>query len=489
MRLSIDLNALPDTPVRGTPDGRLRFKRKLGEGAEGRVYLAVPTVEKSGRRTSAGRKVSRPVAVKVISGDAYGKYRQMRGLWSTLRHPNIVSTRRVLWDLARARAFVEMEWCDWDLHQLVSHSGGLGEGIAARYASHVAVALAHCHQHGIAHGDVKPENVLIRRDIDVAKLCDFGSAVALRSGKVDTESRCLKDMEDDTPTFFGSPFYTAPEVEGVVGSLDRGKGGQQIDRIKSDMWSLGVLIFTSVAGHAPWAFASEADPKFRRFLAGGESFFPSQFSPGLKALLSKLLSVEASFRPSAADVCHDSWITNTTSSLTSPLLCRASPSPVPAATLGSLPWPVEAGATGWGLEKEEEVHLTPSVPATSSATVTPFIMEKGNATPEALQLETWGGTQPQIPELALSPRNVARGIEGSGAGRSATRPPQSLPVSPVQKQKRRPSLTQTGSTGQDEDGAHSTDCNMQPLKISRRIDPLAVRRGAPLSADKFLPRP
>ncbi|CAM9904274.1 unnamed protein product, partial [Choristocarpus tenellus] len=200
-----------------------------------------------------------------------------------------------------------MEWCDVDLHRLISRGGAVEEGKMTRYVKHIAMALAHCHERGIAHNDVKPENVLIRHDIDTAKLCDFGSSTI----EVGTSSgSTLRDHNDalewDTSPFSTSSCYMAPEARET---LARVTGGRGLDRLKTDMWSLGVLIYLCVCGCAPWRLASEQDPDFRRFIAEGLDFYPSHLSMELKTLLSRLLSTDVGIRPSASEVCNSSWVT------------------------------------------------------------------------------------------------------------------------------------------------------------------------------------
>lgn len=205
MALTIDLSAgggLRGTCSEelGTPDGRLFFKRKLGQGAEGSVYLAVPAKRggssrsccrrdtqlkqrHDGRPSSSAsasssppavRPVRRlPVAVKVVTGDAFRRYKETRCLWPSLRHPNIVFPRKTTFDDTNQRCFIEMEFCEIDLLDLVTRDGPLSEARGALFAGHLAAGLAHCHSIGIAHQDIKLENVFLRHG--VAKLGDFGS--------------------------------------------------------------------------------------------------------------------------------------------------------------------------------------------------------------------------------------------------------------------------------------------------------------------------
>lgn len=325
MSLTIDLGAGGLRGGReelGTPDGRLSFKRKLGEGSEGSVYLAVPVGPRirsslSKCRPRRSRQGGGSIAVKVVTGDAFQRYRQTRCLWPYLAHPNIVYPRKAMFDDRNSRCFVEMELCDTDLLEMVIRDGPLSDSCAARFASHLASALAHCHSQGIAHRDIKLENIFVRGGL--AKLGDFGSIVQVsRASSSDTEddaggrvathhgrpAHSASTSARSLGVFFSpsspSPFaystaYAPPEAfEGatsnespcsrfrdVVPSNDCDDRRQAVDAFASDMWSLGIVLYAAVAKHHPWERACRSDANFVRFIKlGAERFFPSTFSAG-----------------------------------------------------------------------------------------------------------------------------------------------------------------------------------------------------------------
>ena len=104
----------------------------------------------------------------------------------------------------------------------------LDEPTAAIVFQQIVDAIAYCHSFGVAHRDLKPENVLIIKFPHV-KIADFGLCGYISAQQM-------------MKTFCGSPCYCSPEC---LSKLD-------YDGRKSDIWSLGVLLYTMVTGQIPW---------------------------------------------------------------------------------------------------------------------------------------------------------------------------------------------------------------------------------------------
>jgi hypothetical protein len=198
----------------------------LGRGAWGVVYLARDSV------------IDRVVALKEITFDPSldEAERQERGTRSVLEaraagalnHPNIVTIYDAGLGDDGLSFFIVMEYVEGMTLRERLASGPLPLAEAARIGAQVAAGLDHAHSLGIVHRDVKPANVLIRRD-GLAKIADFGIA--------------KMDASDLTRTgeTLGSPAYMSPEQA----------MGQSVD-YRTDIFSGGVLLYQMVTGRRPF---------------------------------------------------------------------------------------------------------------------------------------------------------------------------------------------------------------------------------------------
>jgi len=224
-----DRDELPGSEV-----GGYRIESRLGAGGMGEVYLARDT------------KLNRPVAIKLLSAalsldaDRLRRFRQEAHSVSALNHPNIL----VIHDFgdANGRPFMVTEYVEGQtLRQRMQTPLPIEEAIAI--ALQVGNALAAAHARGIVHRDVKPENVMLRPD-GYVKVLDFGLAKLGEGPSADPLSKPIT-----TPGIvMGTPRYMSPEQA----------RGLELDA-RSDVWSLGVLIYEMVAGAPPFAGVTSAD--------------------------------------------------------------------------------------------------------------------------------------------------------------------------------------------------------------------------------------
>jgi len=137
--------------------------------------------------------------------------------------------------------FIVMEYLEGkDLYELVQQQGPLSIKQAVEYTMHACEALATAHAVGVVHRDIKPENLFLSRQpqgLDIIKVLDFGiSKVALTGSVYESKTPLVKTVMP-----LGSPVYMSPEQ----------LRGQEIDS-RTDIWSLGCVLFELLAGHAPF---------------------------------------------------------------------------------------------------------------------------------------------------------------------------------------------------------------------------------------------
>jgi serine/threonine-protein kinase len=204
-------------------DGRYEVTRLLGRGGMAEVYLA------------HDRLLDRPVAVKVLRAHLSGddrlltRFRREARAAAALSHRNIVSVHDV--GIDGDAPFIVMEFVRGrTLADVLAEQGPFSPDRVAEIGEAAARALEVAHQAGIVHRDVKPGNVMLTEDGEV-KLLDFGIANAVRWTRL-----------TDAPAVQGTAEYMAPE-------RIRGEG---TDR-RSDIYSLGVVLYEMATGRPPFA--------------------------------------------------------------------------------------------------------------------------------------------------------------------------------------------------------------------------------------------
>jgi serine/threonine protein kinase/tetratricopeptide (TPR) repeat protein len=204
--------------------GRFIIGDRLGKGGMGEVYRAEDT------------RLKRTVALKrlppYLAADArYRKrFQEEAERASRFSDPHIAAVHDVIED--RDETFLVMEFVEGQtLRERLRHPLSLKEFLA--FAVQCAEALAAAHEHGIVHCDIKPENIMLTSSGQV-KILDFGVAKYLpQSDQSSTIER--------SGMFGGTPAYMAPEV-----LLEKSADG------RSDIFSLGVVLYEVLAGHHPF---------------------------------------------------------------------------------------------------------------------------------------------------------------------------------------------------------------------------------------------
>jgi serine/threonine protein kinase len=175
-----------------------------------------------------------------------------------------------------------LEYCPGgDMFEVLLDCGYLSDEDALSAFQQLVYALYFCHRQGIAHRDLKLENILLDAKGRL-KLADFGMASLMTPGSL-LETSC------------GSPNYCAPEV--LAGGLYNGA--------RSDTWSLGIILYAMVTGGLPFD-----DDNFSRLLAkirAGTFHMPEAVDPQIASLISAMLRLNPEERITLDDIMQSPW--------------------------------------------------------------------------------------------------------------------------------------------------------------------------------------
>jgi hypothetical protein len=240
----VDYNRQTEMSLPLEPGAALKHYRiveLLGKGGMGEVYAA--------EDTRLGRKVAIKSLPRGLAGDAdrLRRFTQEAKAASALNHPSILTIHDV--DEVDGQPFLVTEFIDGQTLRKRLRHGSLPLGEAIDIASQVASALSAAHAAGIVHRDVKPENIMLRED-GHAKLVDFGLA------KIEQDA--LAGSTDETVAAAGA--HTTPGiVMGTTAYMSPEQArGLPVDA-RSDIFSLGVVLYEMAAGRAPFQGETSSD--------------------------------------------------------------------------------------------------------------------------------------------------------------------------------------------------------------------------------------
>jgi serine/threonine-protein kinase len=207
--------------------GRYEIRGEIGRGNMGVVYRAHdPVID----RPIALKTVILPESISEAERDTFLKrFFQEARTAGKLNHPNVVVTHDAATDESTGTPFIAMELVDGEtLGHRLSKEGHIAWRQAVDWVIALSQALHHAHREGVVHRDVKPANVMITRQ-GVPKIMDFGIA------KLPTGNLTEKGV------IVGTPFFMSPEQ----------LRGEALDG-RSDLFSLGALLYNLVAGQRPF---------------------------------------------------------------------------------------------------------------------------------------------------------------------------------------------------------------------------------------------
>ncbi|MFZ5597425.1 MAG: Stk1 family PASTA domain-containing Ser/Thr kinase [Bacillota bacterium] len=240
-----------------TLGNRYEILEQLGGGGMAIVYKGRDTI------------LNRLVTIKLLrpeytsDGDFVRRFRREAQAVASLSHPNIVS----IYDVGKEgdMHYLVMEYVDGeDLRSIIKREGRLTPENAVRIARQVCDALDHAHDNNIVHRDVKPHNILITKS-GRAKLTDFGIAREATAATITTGD-----------TIVGSVHYISPEQA-------RGDAGDP----KSDIYSLGVVLYEMLTGSLPFTGDSPISIALKHINNIPDS--PATRVPGLSPRIEKVV--------------------------------------------------------------------------------------------------------------------------------------------------------------------------------------------------------
>jgi tRNA A-37 threonylcarbamoyl transferase component Bud32 len=273
-------NAAPSSvpasrPASGAADrnslGRYRIERELGRGAMGAVYL--------GRDPKIGRQVAiKTMALsREFAGDelveARERFFREAETAGRLQHPDIVT----IFDAGEEQelAYIAMEYLKGDNLQAYTQAPKLlPVPVVLHIVARVADALHYAHSQGVVHRDIKPANVVVDLAADAVKVTDFGIA------------RVADSARTRTGMVLGTPSFMSPEQ----------LAGRRVDG-RSDLYSLGVMLFQLLIGRLP--HRSDSMATLMQQIANEPAPDVRSIRPDLPEGLSRVVALALEKRPEA----------------------------------------------------------------------------------------------------------------------------------------------------------------------------------------------
>jgi serine/threonine protein kinase/Flp pilus assembly protein TadD len=231
---------MSDTLSANSTLGHYTIVAKIGAGGMGHVYLARDQSE-----------LDRTVAIKILPADIASQPKRMQRFVqeartvSALNHPNVLTIHEFGQD--GDRRFIAMEYVEGVTlrEHLRAHRLKLHEVLDI--ATQVAAALDVAHEAHVVHRDIKPDNIMVRRRDHIVKVLDFGLAkpaetLLAADDAIDTEAGTRLRVKTEPGVVMGTVAYMSPE---------QSEGSERIDH-RTDIWSLGVVLYEMVTGHLPF---------------------------------------------------------------------------------------------------------------------------------------------------------------------------------------------------------------------------------------------
>ncbi len=226
----------------GQQIGHYKIRSAIGAGGMGEIYLAQDT------------RLERRVALKILpekftaDSDRLNRFVREAKSASALNHPNIITIYEI--GESDGTNFIATEFIEGETLRDRLMEGKMPLNELLSIAVQTSEALAAAHAARIIHRDIKPENIMIRRD-GYVKVLDFGLA------KLTEKQNPISDLEAETRKLaltmpgmvMGTAAYMSPEQTRGLANIDA----------RTDIWSLGVVLFEMLTGRVPFAGETVSD--------------------------------------------------------------------------------------------------------------------------------------------------------------------------------------------------------------------------------------
>ena len=269
-------------PHCGRKIGHYHLLAKLGRGGMGEVYLATDT------------QLGREVAIKLLPTEFASdpgrvkRFEREARIASALNHPNILTIHEI--GREGDTLFIATELVKGQTLRQRLTAGAINSIEAVNIAIQVGAALEAAHGAGIVHRDIKPENVMLRPD-GYVKALDFGLAKPIEGpfdSSVDSDMTTRNSYETAPGVLIGTFRYMSPEQA----------RGQKVDH-RSDIWSLGVVLYEMTVGVPPFNGKTPSDI-IAAILAHEPPPMPEPNEPELQNILTRALAKDLQRRYQSA---------------------------------------------------------------------------------------------------------------------------------------------------------------------------------------------
>eukprot|EP00826_Nyctotherus_ovalis_P015754 TRINITY_DN14504_c0_g1_i4.p1 TRINITY_DN14504_c0_g1~~TRINITY_DN14504_c0_g1_i4.p1 ORF type:complete len:314 (-),score=78.77 TRINITY_DN14504_c0_g1_i4:177-1118(-) len=274
--------------------GEYTLCKKLGAGASSEVW------EASYKNEKYALKYMKMIGTAGAIENSLQLFHSERKALAEFKHPNIVALHGYedKGFLVKANgeklsvAYISIELASGgELFDYVALTGRFSDALTRHYFRPLLDALEHIHAKGFAHRDIKLENLLLTSTYQL-RVADFGLSCSLTKG--------------EPCKYVGTVDYMAPEINAK----------DSVGGVEGDLFALGVLLFTMVAGHKPFKKASIQDKWYRMLCLDNEKFWITAehkkpagiFTKEFKDLINKLLSYKPDLRPSIKEMRAHPWL-------------------------------------------------------------------------------------------------------------------------------------------------------------------------------------